>query len=261
MNRKMVKGVCLLLAMVLMFSLLPACGQTSEKPGNNAEATTNTSQQAGGEEDLTPITFTTLDYNGEKEWGTDEISQEITKLTGVTLEYLPVGNNGSEKLIILLASGEIPDLIRESLFSTTENKYVAADAVLQLDELVEKYGGDIKKEVSDEYLNLMRSQHNGKLFALPCWYTRPFVGSGNGALMMRKDILAEFAPDKAGGDGYFTFAEYLELLKQVKAKYPDMTGYLPNGENLEWWVLWALRSRRSSNTSSSSSPIPTMITR
>ena len=188
-----------------------------------------------------PVTFTTLDFNGEKEWGTDEISKEITNQTGVSLDYLPVGNSGSEKLIILLASGDIPDLIAESLFSVTESKYVAAGAVLQLDDLVAKHGPDIKKEVGDDYLNLMRTQHDGKLYALPNWYQKPIAQSANGALMIRKDLLAEFEPAKAQGEGYFTFDEFSNLLGRVKAKYPQMVGFAPVGGELEWWVMWTFR--------------------
>jgi putative aldouronate transport system substrate-binding protein len=245
MNRKRVKYLCLVVTIVLILGMLSGCGQTSSNgtvgtntAGVSADVTT---AQASEQEDTSPITFTALDYNGEKEWGTDEISKEITKETGVTLQYLPTGDDSNSKLLILLASGDIPDLILQGLFSTVESKYVAAGAVLQLDDLVNHYASNIKSEVGDDYLNLMRTQHDGKLYSLPSWYQNPVMKSGNGALMMRQDILSEFAPDKANGDGYFTYDEYLNVLKQVKQKYPNMVGYLPNGENIEWWVMWVFR--------------------
>lgn len=228
MTDRLIKRMSIILSVLFMLGILGACGTKEGK------------KESESGENLKPITYTALDYNGEKEWGKDEISQEITKRTGITLQYIPIGSNGDEKCNILLASGDIPDIILQNLWGSIEKKYVAARAVLQLDELVEKHGPNIKEAYGDA-LDLLRSEHKGKLYTLSCWYQKPFVGFPNNALLMRKDILKEFEPQKVEGEGYFTFEEYLELLRKVKAKYPDMIGYLPNGESLGGWVLWSMR--------------------
>jgi len=237
MERMRIKVLSLVLAVVFLFGLLSGCGASGNEPGSTTGGKADSTQSS---EDLSPITFTALCYNGEKDWGKDEISKEITRLTGITLQYIPVGNDADEKCNILLASGDIPDLILQSLWGNIENKYVAAGAVLQLDDLVDQYGPNIKSAYG-KGLDLLRSRYDGKLYTLSCWYNPTSAGSPNGAFMMRKDILKEFEPEKAEGNGYFTFEEYISLLKKVKAKYPDMIPYLPCGENLQWWVLWPLR--------------------
>ena len=90
---------------------------------------------------------------------------ELAKRTGVSIEYITATNGPqeTEKLNIILASGEYPDMIKTSI--TQINEY--ADKVfVPLDQLIDKVGPNIKKLMTPQ-TRIMVVSASGKVYGIP----------------------------------------------------------------------------------------------
>ncbi|GGF71659.1 ABC transporter substrate-binding protein [Paenibacillus albidus] len=213
--KKAKKPILLGLALGMAGTLLAGCGG-----GNNAAATTNGNANAGNS-DTAPITFKFFDKNFDQPF-TNPVAQEITKKTGVTIEMVPTTGNAEEKLNLMLASNDFPDIVLISRTDDLINKYIAAEALIPLDDLIEKYGPNIKKMYGDT-INKSRSA-DGKTYYLNNWYSlekEPVAG-----IQMRKDLLIELGEAERANNpaAPFTSEEYYTLLKKFKEKYPTIDG-------------------------------------
>ncbi|ANE48725.1 ABC transporter substrate-binding protein [Paenibacillus swuensis] len=220
----MYKATTLLLISMMILSLLAACsGNTKNEPAaNNAPnssegATANEGGNAPETEE--PLKLTFFDKNTGDTF-TNDVAKEITKRTGITLEIQQPTGNPAEKLNLMLASNDLPDIILMDRGSDIVNKYIAAGAILPLNDLIDELGPDIKTMYGD---TLKKTRYkDGKNYYLSNWYgldKDPVFG-----MNIRQDILRELAPDKADGGVPFTTDEYLALLKAFKAKYPQIDG-------------------------------------
>jgi len=225
------KRIALAMALLLAFVMLAACGgnndggSNGQEPANAAGANNGGGSNAGNAESVggdaasqEPITLTFFDKNvGDK--FTDPVAQEITKRTGITLEIQQPTGNPDEKLNLMLASGDLPDAIMMARGDLLD-KYTAAGAIIPLNDLIDKYGSNIK-EMYGDVLNKTRYK-DGKNYYLSSWYgldPDPVF-----AFQMRKDLLAELAPDKAEGQSPFTAEEFRSVLKAFQEKYPTIDG-------------------------------------
>lgn len=167
------------------------------------------------------ITITAYDKNVTMSFGNDDVSKEIINKTGVTLNYTQASGDSKEKLNLMLASNDYPDLIVIDRSSGMIDKFISAKALVPLDDLIEEYGPNIKEQYG-EYLNRAKSE-DGHIYGLPNWYdidTEPVL-----AFMIRKDYLAEVAPEEVvNGDRPITQSEFIEYLKAFKTKHPDIDG-------------------------------------
>ncbi|NLK21968.1 MAG: extracellular solute-binding protein [Epulopiscium sp.] len=145
---KKTRVIGLLLVMALATSLSAGCGQKKEANKQTDVTKTNTTGET-----LEPITFTMFskDVNQNYENYESPVAKEIQKRTGVTLkmEY-PVGDL-DEKIGLMIASNDYPDLV----YSGQEAKFIGAGAFLKLDDLIEEHGPNIKAIYGD-YLKRLR---------------------------------------------------------------------------------------------------------
>ena len=107
------------------------------------------------EEKDNTITYTmfSCDINSQYENMESPVGRKITELTGVRLQMeYPVGDV-QQKIALMIASGDYPDLI---YFKGSEGpKLVDAGALVKLDPYIEKYGDNIKK-LYGAHLNRLR---------------------------------------------------------------------------------------------------------
>lgn len=211
-----------MIAASLIAGLLAGCGGNGDKGGNEGAASPAGSQQpsaSGSQEAGKPITITFFDQNRGDPFD-DPVAQEIMKRTGVKVQIQQPTGNPQEKLSLMLASGDMPDVILMTRSGDIINKYIAAGAIIPLNDLIDQYGPDVKEQYGDI---LARTRHtDGKNYYLSNWYgmdPTPVFG-----MNIRKDLLKELAPDKAEGGQPFTTDEFEQLLKDFKAKYPTIDG-------------------------------------
>jgi len=210
------KWIVLFLSVIVVTSVLSACGSNNAKNGGNSTAGENST---GNDKSNEPLTITFFDKNTGDKFN-NAVAAEITKRTGITVEIQQPTGNPAEKLNLMLASDDLPDLIMFERSSDLVNKYIESGAIIPLNDLIEKNGPDVAKMYGD-VLNKTRYK-DGKNYYLSNWYgfeNEPVFGFN-----MRKDILKELAPDKAEGGVPFTETEFKQLLIDFKAKYPTMDG-------------------------------------
>lgn len=242
MRKKSLKLMILVLC-ITMLTMLAACGGTNSNNASPGTSTPSSGQKNddGNAEELEQITITFFDKNYGNEF-TNDVAKEITRKTGVFVEILPQTGNVEEKLNLMLAGGDYPDVILMDRSSPLVDKYISAGAVIPLNDLIEEYGPDIK-EMYGNTLNRSRSE-DGKNYYLSNWYgpdNDPMYG-----MLMRKDWLKELAPEKAEGGVHFTGSEFIQLLKDFKAKYPEVDGkksipFTMNGESMSMMILGAFK--------------------
>ncbi len=175
-----------------------------------------------------PLTATT------PAWDT-EIGKKITELTGVRVEveYL-VGQDIMTKANLMTATGDYPDLI---MAGDNPGIFIAANAFIQLDDLIEQYGTNIKKIYRPSELTLMKLQ-NEAIYTIATY--RPSIENlyPSAGFYIAYDILKanDFPVIK-------TLSQYKDLLISYIEENPEYNG----AENMaftiatEGWRVSALQ--------------------
>ncbi|MNJ52153.1 Bacterial extracellular solute-binding protein [compost metagenome] len=125
--------------------LVGGCGAAGNNAGDkNTNKTTNESAANGN--DTSPFTITFFGADASPNWNNmqDDVGKYITEKTGVTIEAeYDVGSGGGDnKIALMAATGEIPDMIfAKGNLSTL----VDAGLVMDLTDLIEEHAPNIKK--------------------------------------------------------------------------------------------------------------------
>jgi len=193
------------LVLILLLSLAAGCGG-----GNGGKDNAPSSgSEAGG--DSKPVLRILGNFAPNIDPERDIMVGEIEKTTGYDVQYVMLPQDKpDEKLNLEVASGSSYDIL--TLTAPQFHKLVAQGALMPLDDLIEQYGENIKKVIKEESWDLSRM--NGKIYGIPQKNERPNIEQ---TIAYRQDILEELGlkvPE--------TVDEFTEVLRAVKAAYPDM---------------------------------------
>jgi len=254
----MKKSIAVILLLVFVFtSALAGCGgsKEAEKETSNAgekvaESTTTQTDAGQDETEATVadenITWETADLSWKKDtspvtlsafidmswyvvdtWGKDDISPIITEKTGVTLDITKATTGDSSQLETMIASNQLPDLVyveNSIMFDRLSNSQYS----LAYDELMKQYCPEFLKLLDPgEIAN--NTEEDGHFYSLTNSYASdtdwedPAVlpSVGQPWLHVREDILKEL-----GNPPLETLDDFMNVLKMVKEKYPDMTPFI-----------------------------------
>ncbi|WP_425281313.1 ABC transporter substrate-binding protein [Paenibacillus cellulositrophicus] len=204
----------LLLAGMLFISA--GCSSSGDgKPADSAGST-----QDSKADDTSPITFSFFGADASSNWNKmqDEVGQEITKRTGVTLdaEYA-VSGAGADKISLMAASGDYPDLIYGK---GDVDKLVEAGAMIDLTDLIDKYAPNLKK-VYGKYMNrLPYSNDDQSIYVIPsnAAVDQQDFDAGSG-FEIQNAVLKELGYPKVR-----TVKDFENVLQQYKDKHPTIDG-------------------------------------
>lgn len=162
----MKKYIAILLVLLMVIASLAGCASQTQAATPHvtvaAEATSSgTTATQSSTEQVEPVTMTafidtpsTLD--GWK-WGDDDISKEITKLTGVTLEVANASTTDHQELSTMLAAGkDLPDFIIVYPYGTIPQTLISQGFVAPLNKLADQYDPNFMKVLptdEDKVLN------------------------------------------------------------------------------------------------------------
>lgn len=183
------------------------------------ESSTNESSESG---DAVPEVNMVL-FSGSVPKDLKIVEDEINKLTmekiNVKIKLTPINiGNYVQQTNLMLSSNEKVDLMLvASFFGYTSQ--AAKGQLLPLDDLVDKYGPDIKKVMDKDYLNA--SKVAGKLYAVP---TQRDMASASG-IMMRKDLVEKYNIDV---NKIKTLDDVESVLKMIKDNEKDITPLVPS---------------------------------
>lgn len=207
------------LTVVMMVSLLAACGGKDNQTADNTPA-------AGGEGEKKEekVTFTYFNAAAGKDKNTNEttIGKIFEDQTGVNFKMEHLVGDENTKVGTFIASNDYPDVI---VPGNSIDKLVGAGAFIPLNDLIDKYGPNIKR-VYEPYYNLMKAE-DGNIYFLPLsavvgeYTSAPNIEQG--AFWIQRRVLKE-----AGYPKIKTFDEYLGLIRDYVKKHPEegLTGYL-----------------------------------
>lgn len=222
----MKKVLSILLLFVMITVMLAGCGKKKEEstaPGS-AEATAGENDKNGTSEEEAQVpleerTFTFYNADSKGDPWTDPVAQKITELSGVTLETDYPIDADDQRIALMIASREYPDFIYAK--GDTE-ELIDAGALIDLTDLIDQYGPNIKKLFGDSLNRLKYSEEDPAIYTLGAYGVGAEKFTCGGSLQLQYDVLADAGYPIPG-----TLQEYEQLIKDYIAKNPTITG--PDG--------------------------------
>ena len=167
------KVVSLMLVSAMVAGMLAGCGSDSgsSKGGSSTETGSAAEASSSGEtaddaDDKSPITFEYFNADGKNGNWDNPVAKAITEATGVTLDVsYPVASQGDAKedVALMIANDEYPDMIYAKGSATD---LYQAGALIDMTDLIEKYGPNIKKMYGAEMEKLKWSQDDPGIYQL-----------------------------------------------------------------------------------------------
>ncbi|MDU0202074.1 type 2 periplasmic-binding domain-containing protein [Paenibacillus sp. MAH-36] len=213
---------------VLTFSvILSGCNDagSGSTVSGTAPTTTGSAVATQGTEAIKPMTISMFIANSYQQPTADNrIYKMIKDKTGVSLKMEFLVGDLTQKLGVMIAGGDYPDVI------TGDDKLIAAGAFVPLEDLIEKYAPNLKKHYADVW-NQIKDPASGHIYALPGYnaFTGTFTETtyeGPG-FWLQKDILKE-----QGWPTPKTLEDYFAIIEKAKQQHPDRIGF--ETLNFDW---------------------------
>ncbi|RUT40479.1 extracellular solute-binding protein [Paenibacillus anaericanus] len=210
----------LLLTAVMSVTLLSACasnnGNEPAKSNESSNTSTNVTETNAVKTNEEPITLTYfLNAPGDNVPEHFKIADLITEKTGVTVKYERLVGEIEQKLGVMIAGGEYPDMIYPG---DKAHMLIDAGALLPLEDLIEEHAPNLKKLYAN-YWERMKAT-DGHIYSLP---NSVPTGQPNRAISPAFWIQKEVLKD-AGYPKITTFDQYVDVLKNYVQKYPQIDG-------------------------------------
>lgn len=168
------------------------------------------------EKELEPITFVFYTADGKEDPWTDPVAKEITKATGVTIQQDYPVDGDARRISLMIASKEYPDMIFAKGDGGT---LIEAGALIDLRELIEEYGPNIKKLYGDSLDKLAYSEEDPSIYQLPSNAVPEEILTTSGTAQLQWAVLKE--------NDYkipYTLEEYENMIKSYIKKNPTING-------------------------------------
>ena len=238
------KVVSLMLVSAMVAGMLAGCGSDSgsSKGGSSTETGSAAEASSSGEtaddaDDKSPITFEYFNADGKNGNWDNPVAKAITEATGVTLDvYYPVASQGDAKedIALMIANDEYPDMIYAKGSATD---LYQAGALIDMTDLIEKYGPNIKKMYGAEMEKLKWSQDD------PGIYQLSYAGVNQKTLTTGGSCQIQWAALKENDYKYpKTLDEYEKMIKSYLAAHPktedglDMIGITMSASDWHWMI-------------------------
>ncbi len=248
----------LTMAVLLSMTLtLGACSSSSETPvntpvstpSNSAEATGNTPDSSVLATDPEtglipmadadkPVTFTIFVRDpGQAPAKDNPTLKKVTELTGVTMEFEFLVGDLEQKIGVMLAGGDYPDIIMGG-----SSRYVEGGALIPLENSLPNYP-NLMQQYEKHMENMKTAYGDGHLYYLEIYSVEqnnsPIFQNGGAGFWIQKDVLAE-----AGYPIPKTIDEYFQLIEDYQKKHPEINGVKTIGFEIltEGWRSFCLRN-------------------
>lgn len=167
------KFCALFLAVTMAAGMLAGCGGDSTTANTDNSTTSDSAADDGGSSntgaagDVIELTFFNADANQDDPW-TDPVAEKITEATGVKLKTTrPVGGNDeSEAIALMIAEQNYPDII---FAKGSAGNLIDAGAMMDMTDLIEQYGPNIKKLYGEEFGKLKQSAEDPAIYQLSAY--------------------------------------------------------------------------------------------
>ncbi len=231
---KLKKLGALLLAVTMATGMMAGCGgkEKSDDKGTKQESGTEGGDDSQSGE-VTTLTFYNADLQEDDPW-TDPVAKALTEKTGVKLEVdHPVGED-KEKVALMIAEQKFPDMIYAK---GDASSLIDAGVLIDMTDLIEKYGPNIKKMYGDEMDKLKHSQDDPSIYQLSSYEKGGTKYEDSGTAQVQFDFLKENdykIPE--------SLDEFEQMLKDYVAAHPktedgmDTIGLSLSASDWHWMI-------------------------
>lgn len=228
MKSKVFQITCLLIV-ASMLAVLASCSGTGNErnklSGHNGNASSMNANEEG--ETPEPITFTAFFPDPNNEWNNmeDDIGKVLREKTGVMLDVEFAVGDPDQKINLIAASGEYPDLISPKGTSAT---LVEAGALLDLTQLIDEHAPNIKKMIGDQMDRMKYSSEDQSIYFIPSLETVDHQSfDATGSFNLQHAVVKELGYPEIN-----TLQDYEDAIKAYIAKYPEIDGQPTIGVSL-----------------------------
>lgn len=208
-------------------------GSTTDGAATSDDGAAADTSTASGE--VIELTFFNADANQDDPW-TDPVAEAITEATGVKLKTTrPVGGNDeSEAVALMIAEQNYPDII---FAKGSAGNLIDAGAMMDMTDLIEQYGPNIKKLYGEEFDKLRQSAEDQSIYQLSAYVVggTKYKDAGN--------LQVQWAALKAKDYQIPNSLEELEtMIKDYIAEHPttddglDMIGISLSTSDWHWLI-------------------------
>lgn len=231
MKRKKI-GAFLLTA-ILAACVFTGCGSDTGEGGSSQAGGAEGGDSAGSEiNEVVELTFYNADAT-EDSWG-DPVAQALTEATGVKLKTDYPVSSTDQKVALMIAEQNYPDMIYAK---GDAGSLIEAGALIDLTDLIEQYGPNIKKMYGEELDKLKYSEEDPSIYQLSSYSMGGTVYKNSGTAQVQWALLKENdykVPE--------TTAEFEEMLRSYLANHPtngdglDMIGLTLSAADWHWMI-------------------------
>ena len=178
----------------------------------------------------TVFTMFSADGNPQYEGFESPVARKITEATGVKLDIeYPVGNS-SQKIAVMLAAGDYPDLV---FAKGDAGKFVDSGAFIDLTDLIEQYGPNIKKHYGSTFKRHSYSPEDPSIYWVGCFGVEEAILEA-GAFWVQHAVVKEL-----GYPRLRTLKDLENALKAYVAKHPTIDGKptIPYSLSYDGWRI------------------------
>ncbi|WP_368658490.1 ABC transporter substrate-binding protein [Metabacillus halosaccharovorans] len=193
----------------------------------------SSSDEGDGKKDgVTELTLFSADIHSQWDDMQSPVSKLVTEKTGVTINPEFDVNGGTQKIALMVASGEYPDLIVPKGGAGT---LVEAGALIDLTDLIEEHAPNLKKIYGDYLSRLKWSNDDESIYILPTaaidqQYFSPSHGVG-----LQHAVVKEL-----GYPEIKTLKDFENAIRDYKEKNPTIDGQPTLGLSLladDWRIM------------------------
>lgn len=232
------KFIFFLIAVIMVISLLSACSKNNrEQPAvtNQEQKATETPKSTASAEPMEPITvkgfgpFVPREDAPEIQSWNDQLAwKEVPGRTGVTVEWEHVSVDFPAQLGLVIASGDLPDLIVE-VDPKLAGQYGVQGAIIPLQDLIAEHAPHLSKILNDyPEVKGQITAPDGNIYFFPRVLLDPRTQYWAGWHIRKSWV------EDVGKQVPTNLDEVYDVLKAIKDKHPDKYPLLFDPRSLIW---------------------------
>lgn len=187
------KVICGISALCILTGTLSGCGKKAQNAINSDMPTGEITYPIETDETLTYwVRLANALSTSVTNFAETEFAKEYMKRTGINVEYKhPAQGTESEAINLLLASGDLPDIIEYNWLSLNPDSAIEKKNILALNDYIDNYSPNLKKWLSEHPdINKQVVTDNGNYYVFPFVRDDDKLQSTAG-FMLRGDWLKE----------------------------------------------------------------------
>lgn len=223
---KLKKLCTLLLTVSLLAGVLGGCGGKKE---DSTSSSTTGSESEGG---VIELTFYNAD--GQEDPWTDPVALELTEKTGVKLKTEYPVSSDDQKVALMIAEQNYPDMIYAK---GDAGSLIDAGALIDMTDLIEEHGPNIKKMYGEEFDKLKYSQDDPSIYQLSSYAMGGTNYKSSGTAQIQWAVLKENDYKIPN-----TLDEFEKMIKDYIAAHPttddgmDTIGFTLSTSDWHWMI-------------------------